>query len=170
VQAEEIFDLGAGDQHRDAIGKTDDYGARNEFYGGTHAGCAQNDEYGARHDGAHVQPVNTMDGDDPGNHDYEGAGGSANLGFRAAEGGDQKSRDHRAVDTCLRSKSRCDSEGHGQRQCDQANRDSGDDVLQKLAQAVFAETDNRLGQPAFVQLWGNGGPHIHHYARRGPCG
>ena len=152
LQAEKIFDLGTGDQHRDAIGKTDYNRTRNELHRGAHAGCAQNDEDGTRHDGAHVQSVDAMHGDNPGNHDHEGAGGSANLGFRSAERRDQKAGDYGAVDAGLRRESGSNRESHGQRQCDQTDRDSSDDVFQKLAQTVFAEADNRLGQPTVVQL------------------
>ena len=152
VQAEEIFDLRAGNQHRDAVGKTDHDRPRNKLHRGAHAGRAQNDEDGARHDGAHVKPVNAMHGDDPRNYDDESAGGSANLSLRSAECGDQKAGDHRAVNAGLRRESRCDGEGHGQRQGHQADRDSSDDIFQKLVQTVFAQADNGLGQPAVVQL------------------
>ena len=152
LQAEEILDLRAGDQHRDAVGKTDHHRARNKLHRRAHAGCAQHNEDGARHHGAHVQPVNAMHGDDPGDHDDESAGGSANLSLRSAQCRDQKAGDHRAVDAGLRRQSRCDGKGHGQRQGHQPDRDSGDDVFQKLVQTVVAQTDDGLGQPTVVQL------------------
>ena len=152
LQAKEIFDLGAGDQHRDAIGKTDHNRARNKFHRGAHAGGAQHNEDGARHDGAHVQAVNAMHGDDPRDHDDESAGGSANLSLRSAQRGDQKAGDHGAVDAGLGRESRCDGKGHGQRQSHQPDRDSCDDVFQKLVQTVVTETNDGLGQPTVVQL------------------
>ena len=127
MQAEEIFDLRAGNQHRDAVGKADHHRPRNELHRRAHAGCAQHDQDGARHDGAHVQAVNAMHRDDPRNHDDEGAGGPANLSFRSAQRGDQKASDHRAVNAGLRRQSRCDGESHSERQCHQADGDSGND-------------------------------------------
>ncbi len=132
MQAEEIFDLGAGDQHRDAVGKPDDHRPRNKLHRRAHAGRAQHDEYGARHHRAHVQAVDAVHGDDPGDHDDERAGGPANLSLRSAQGGDQKAGDDGAVDAGLRRQSGGDGEGHGQRQGHQADGDSGDDVLQEI--------------------------------------
>jgi hypothetical protein len=152
VQAEEILDLRAGNQHRNAVGKTDDDGPRNELYRGAHSGCAQNDEDSARHHGAHVQTVNAVHGDDPRYHDDKRAGGTTNLCFRSAECRNQKASDHCAVNAGLRRQSGCYGKGHGQRQGDQANRDSSDHVFQKLVRTVFAQADNGLGQPAVVQL------------------
>ena len=152
MQAEEIFDLRAGNQHCDAVGKADDHRPRNKLHRGAHAGCAQNYKYGAGHHGAHVKSVNAMDGDDPGNYDDESAGGPANLGLRSAQCGDQKAGDHRAVDARLRRESGCNGESHGQRQGHQPDRDPGDDIFQKFAEAVFAQADDRLGQPPVVQL------------------
>ena len=72
-------------------------GPRNKFHRGAHASRAQNYQDRARHHGAHVQPVNAVYGDDPRYHDYERAGGPANLSLRSAQCGDQKARHHRAV-------------------------------------------------------------------------
>jgi hypothetical protein len=44
TQSEEIFDLRAGDQNRDTICKSDDNGARNEFYPGTEPGRSHDDQ------------------------------------------------------------------------------------------------------------------------------
>ena len=136
MQAEEIFDLGAGNQHGDAVGKADDHRPRNKLHRGAHAGCAQNDEHDARHHGAHEQSVDAVDGDDPGDHDDERAGGSADLSLRSAQCGDQKAGDDGAVDARLRRQSGGDGESHGQRQGHQSNGDSGDDIFQKFAEAV----------------------------------
>ena len=152
MQAEEILDLGAGDQHRDAVGKSDHHRPRNKLHRRAHAGCAQNDEYRSRHDGAHVQAVDAVHGDDPGDHDHERAGRTANLSLRSAQSGDQKAGDDGAVNAGLRRQSGGDGEGHGQRQGHQADGDSGDDVVQKFVEAVVAQAENGLGQPAVVQL------------------
>ena len=75
---------------------------RNKFHRRAHAGGAQHDQDGARHDGAHVQSVDAMHRHDPGYDDHERARGSADLGFRSAQGGDQKAGHDRAVNARLR--------------------------------------------------------------------
>ena len=142
MQAEEILDLRAGNQHCDAIGKADDHRPRNKLHRRAHAGCAQNDEYGSGHHRAHVQSVNAVYGDDPGNHDNERTGGPANLSFRSAQGGDQKAGDHGAVDARLRRQSGGDGESHGQRQGNQSDGDSGYDIFKNLLKTVFAQADD----------------------------
>ncbi len=50
--AEEVFDLRAGDEQRDAVGKAYDHRTRNEFDRRPQAGGSQQDEQAAGHDGA----------------------------------------------------------------------------------------------------------------------
>ncbi len=152
MQAEEILDLGAGNQHRDAVGKSNNHRPRNKFHRRAHAGGAQHDQDGARHDGAHVQPVDAVHRDDPGHDHDECARGSADLSFRSAQGGDQEAGHDCAVNARLRRQPGGDGKRHSERQCHQANGDAGDDVLQKLVQSVFAKADDGLGQPPVVQL------------------
>ena len=106
----------------------------------------------AGHHRAHEQAVDAVHGDDPGHDDHERAGGSADLSLRSAQRGDQKARDDGAVDAGLRREAGGDGERHGQRQGHQTDGDAGDNVLQKLAQRVFAEADDGLGQPPVIQL------------------
>jgi hypothetical protein len=169
LQAEEIFDLRAGYQHRDAVGKTDHDRPRNKFHRRTHAGRTQDNEDGSRHDGTHVQAVNTVRGNNPGNHDDEGAGGPANLSLGSAEGGDQEAGYHGAVNAGLRSEARCNRKCHCQRQGNQPDRNSGDEVFKEFVQTVIAQTDYGLRQPTVVQVLENGGRHGNHYGSLGLC-
>ena len=109
------------------------------------------DQQNAGHDRAHEQAVDAVDGDDAGDDDDEGAGGSADLSPRAAEGRDQKSGDDGGVDSGLRSDAGGDGEGHGQRQSDEADGDAGDEIPPEFAQVVVAQANYRLRQPAVVR-------------------
>jgi hypothetical protein len=92
LQAEEIFHLRAGDQNGDAVGEADHDGARNELDGGAHAGDAHDHQQNSGHHGAHEKSVDAMKRDDAGHDDDEGAGGSADLSFGAAQQRDQEIR------------------------------------------------------------------------------
>ena len=150
MQAEKIFHLGAGDQHSNTISKTDHNWTRNELHSCAHAGCAQNDEDHARHNGTHEQAIDAVDSDNSRNHDNERARGSADLRLRSPQRGDQKTGHYRTVDAGLRRHSGCNRECHREGQGYQADSHSGDDVVQKLVQVVFPQTQNGLGQPAIV--------------------
>src|SRR5438105_4601195 len=69
--------------------------------GGAHAGDSQKNKQDAGHDSARKQAVYSIFGDDSGNHDNESAGGAANLSFRPAQRGDEKSGDNGAVNARL---------------------------------------------------------------------
>jgi hypothetical protein len=101
---------------------------------------------------AHEQAVDTVYGDDSRDYDHERTGGAANLGFRSAQGGDQKASDDSAVDARLRCESGGDGERHGQRQRHQADGNSGDDVVQEFVPVIVPQAEDGLGQPAVVQL------------------
>jgi hypothetical protein len=78
-QAEEVLDLGAGDQHGDAVREPDHDGTRDEPHGGPHAGDSEQQDHHAGHGGDHVEPVDAVRCDDPGDHDDERAGRAADL-------------------------------------------------------------------------------------------
>ena len=82
MQSEEILDLGAGDQHRDAVGKPDHHRPGNKLHRRAHAGRAQHDEYRARHYRTHVQAIDAVRSDDSSDHDDKRAGRTADLSFR----------------------------------------------------------------------------------------
>ena len=128
LQSEEVFDLRAGDQDRDAVGEADDDRPRNELDRRAHAGEAHDHQQDAGHHRAHEQAVDAVLGDDAGDHDDERAGRPADLRPRAAQRRDQKAGDDRAVDAGLRRESGGDGERHGQRQRDQADGDAGNQV------------------------------------------
>ena len=151
TQAEEILDLGAGDQDRDSIGEAQHHGTRNEFHRRAHAGHSQHHQQNARHHSAHEQPVHPVHRDDAGHHHHKRSGRPSDLRLRSAQQGNQKSGNHGAVDARLRRQAGSNGEGHGQRQRDQTDRDAGNDVMQKFCEAVFAQAQNRLRQPAVVQ-------------------
>ena len=83
-----------------------------------------------------------MRGDDSRDHHYEGAGRSANLRFRSAEGRDQEAGDDGAVDAGLRREPRGDSEGHSQGKGNQTDGDSGDLVEKEFVTVVVAQTED----------------------------
>ena len=84
--------------------------------------------------------------------DYdEGAGGATNLSLRAAEQGDQKSGDHGAVNSSLGTEAGGDGKCHRQRQRDQADRDSGHQVVRKLVEVIAAQTEDRLRKPTLFK-------------------
>jgi hypothetical protein len=57
LEAEEVLDLRAGDEHRDAVGEADDDRPRQVLDGGAHAAGAQHDQHHAGHHRAHEQAV-----------------------------------------------------------------------------------------------------------------
>ena len=70
---------------------------------------------------------------DSGNHDDECAGGPADLRLGAAQQRTSKTRDDRAIDSGLRREARRNRKGHRQRQCHQADGDTGDEITQNLS-------------------------------------
>src|SRR5262249_55901186 len=147
AKAEEIFDLCAGDQNGDAIGKADDDRSRKIFDGRTHARRSEKEQKDARHHRADKEAVDAVLGDDSSDDNDESTGWSANLCFGSAQSGDQESGHDGTVETCLRRKAGGDSECHGQRQSDKAHRDSGDQVRYKFVAVVSAKQDYRFRQP-----------------------
>ena len=64
LQPEEIFDLRAGDDDRDAVGESNDHRPRNELHRRAQAGDAQDHQHHARHQRAHEQAVDPVLRDD----------------------------------------------------------------------------------------------------------
>ncbi len=146
AEAEEVLDLGGGDQHGDAVGETDDDHAGNEADGGAEASESHDEENDSGHDGDHGKAGHAEAGDDAGNDDDKGAGGPTDLGARAAEGGDEEPGDHGRIEAGLRRDSGGDAEGHGKRQSDKTHRDSGEQVVEEHLARVGAQGQNRLGE------------------------
>ena len=101
LQAEEILDLGAGDQDGDAVGEADDHGSRNELDSRAHARDAHDHQQDAGHHRAHEEAIDTVECNNARDDNDESAGGSSDLGFRTAQRGDQETGDDGAVDTGL---------------------------------------------------------------------
>src|ERR1700676_869396 len=92
-----------------------------------------------------------MRDDDSRDHHYEGAGRSADLRFRSAEGRNQEASGDCPRNPRLRREPRGDGEGHGQRKGNQTDGDSGDQVEKEFVTGVVAETEDRLRKPAVVK-------------------
>ena len=60
VQSEKVFDLGAGNEDGDAVGKAHDHRAGNELDRRAQAGGSQHHEQAAGHDGAHQQAIEAI--------------------------------------------------------------------------------------------------------------
>lgn len=151
MQAQEVFHLGAGNEDGDAIGESDDDGARDELDGRAQACDSHDDEENSGHDGAHEKAVYTVCRDDAGDYNDEGSGGPADLSLRSAEGRDEESGDDRAINAGLRREAGGNGEGHGQRQGYEADRDAGDYIEKKFVAVIAAETEDGLRKPIVVQ-------------------
>ena len=112
VEAKEVLGLSAGDQDGDAVSEPDHHRPGNKLHRSAHPGCAQDDEDCTRHQRAHIQAVDAMNRDDPGNYDHESAGRAADLSLRSAQRGDEKAGHDRAIDSRLRRQSGSDGESH----------------------------------------------------------
>ena len=83
---------------------------------------------------------------DTGNDYNEGAGGTADLCAGTAERGDQKAGDNGRIQTGLRRDARGDSKSHCQGQCNQANSNPCEQVMQEHRRRVGSERQDRLWQ------------------------
>ena len=81
LQAEEVANLCAGDQDRDAVGEADDDRPREVFYHGAHTSYAPQHQENSCHHRAHEQAVDTVLSDDSRNHYDERARWAADLRF-----------------------------------------------------------------------------------------
>ncbi len=135
----------------DAVGESDDDGPRDEANGGAEAGKSHGQQDDSGHQRDHGEAGQAEAGDDAGDDDDECAGGSADLGARAAQGGDEKTGDDGGVESGLRRDSRGDAKGHGERQRDQADGDAGKKVVQEHLPAVLAQRQDQLGQVGIAE-------------------
>ncbi len=85
MQSEEIFNLRAGDQHRDPIRESNHHRTRNKFHSCAQARHAHDHQQHAGHHRAHEQSVHAVHCDNPGYDHYERARRAANLHLRAAQ-------------------------------------------------------------------------------------
>ena len=76
-QAEEILDLRAGNQDRDAVGEADHNRPRNVFDGLPQSGDPQQHQHEPRHEGAHIQSIDPIFGNDVIHDDDKSAVGPA---------------------------------------------------------------------------------------------
>ena len=101
LQAEEVPDLRAGDDQRDAVGEPHDNGPRDEAHRGAKPEQPRGRQQDARHHRAHEQAVHAVARHDA-SHDYdERAGGPADLELRSPSAEIEKSGDDGAVDAGL---------------------------------------------------------------------
>ena len=102
AQAEEVLDLRGGDEDGDSVGEADDHHARDEANHCAEAGKAHESRMMPAMSVTMARPLMPKRSNDAGNDDDECAGGSANLGARAAERGDDESGDDGGVEAGLR--------------------------------------------------------------------
>jgi len=81
--------------------------------------------------------------DDAVDDDDERAGRAADLETRSTKSGDQKASDDGSNESCLRRCTRCDSNGHCQRQCHDRDSEPGYRVVAKERPAVTLLTQHR---------------------------
>ena len=85
LQAEEVFDLRAGDKDRDPVREADHDRTRNEPHRSAESCNAHEDENHSGKKRADVEPFNPVTGNDAGHDNHECASRSADLRARAAE-------------------------------------------------------------------------------------
>jgi hypothetical protein len=141
-EAEKIFDLAENDEHRDAVGETDDERARKEFDQVTHAHCAHRDQHAARHDGADEQVGVTVLRDDAVHDDDERARRPADLHTRTAQERDDEAGDDGGEDARFRFRTGCDREGDSEWQSDHADRDTCGEVGSETRAVIAAQGIN----------------------------
>ena len=86
--------------------------------------------------------------DDAGHDDDEGACWAANLHARPSQGGDEEARDDSGVNAGLGLDAGSDTEGHRQRQRDQAYSDAGDEVSREIVPRVATQAQEKFWGPA----------------------
>ena len=145
VEAEEVAQLGAGDEDGDAVREADDDRARDEADGDAHAGEPHDDQHDAGHHRAHEQAVDAVLRDDAGDDDDERAGRPGNLHARTAQRRDDEAGDDGAVDAGLWRQAGGDRERHGERQRHQADGDAGGHVGGGGTPVVRAQAGDETG-------------------------
>ena len=146
AKAEEVLDLGGSDEDGDAVGKADDDHPGNEPDGSAEAGESHEEEDHSGHHGDHGEAAHAETGDDSGDDDDECAGGAADLGARAAEGGDEEPGNDGGVEAGLGSDSGGDAEGHGEGQGNKSDGEAGEQVVHEHLGGIGSEGQDGLGQ------------------------
>ena len=138
-EAEEIFDLRAEDDDRDAAGETGGDGIGDELDHRAEARETHDEEHDAGHSGADDEILNAVLRDGGVNDANESAGGSADLHAGTAERRDEKTGDDGGPETGLRFDAGGDAEGHGERKGDDADGESGGEVGGEVRAGVSFE-------------------------------
>ena len=138
LQAEEVLELRAGDEERDAVGEADDDRARDEPDRRCRARWPRSTSITPAIIVHMNRPSTPCFGDDAGDDDDERAGRPADLGARSAERRDRKPVTMRAVDAGLGRQPGRDGERHRQRQRDEADGDARDQVADEGARSCSA--------------------------------
>src|SRR5262249_6421079 len=141
------FDLGGSDQERDAVGESNDDGARDKAHRGAESGEAQKQKDHAGHDGYDQEAGESVPCNDAGHNDHESAGGAADLNFRSAQSGNQEAPENRGIDAGLGRDTGGNAKRHRQRQSYKADRDTRDHVTDQIAALVAAEAREQLRLP-----------------------
>ena len=150
VQAEEVFDLGAGDQHGNAIGESEDHRARNKFHRRPMPVAPSTTSRTPAimvHMNRPSRPWTAMI---PATTTTNAPVGPPICVFDPPKQRDQKARDHGAINSGLRRETRCNRKCHRQRQRHQADGDSGNHIAAEFVEVVIAKAKNRLRQPAVI--------------------
>jgi len=116
LEPQKILDLRQGNQHGNAVGKTDDERLGEVFDQRAQLEGAHGEQHETGHDGADQQIGVTVLGDDAVNDNDERAGRPADLHARSAQGGNQKAGDDGSENTGLGFGAGGDGERDGQRQ------------------------------------------------------
>ena len=139
-QPEQLPELTGEDDHRNARREPDGHRKGNELDEGAEPQEPDSGQHQPRQERREDQPVHAVERDGAGHQNDEGAGRTADLEARAAEEGDEEPAHDCGVEALSRSCARCNGDGHGQRQRDDGDGQSGDGVRAQLCQSVaFAQ-------------------------------
>ena len=148
LEAEEILDLREKDDHRDAVGETDDHRNRDEADHAAEAEGPHGDEYHPGQHGGDEQVGDAVVDHDGVDDRDEGAGRAADLNPRATQQGDQEAGDNGRPDAGGGRHPRGDSEGHGQRQGEHPDGNACARVMGELRAVVTGQGVEQPGMKA----------------------
>ena len=137
-QAEEIVNLAGEDDDRDAGGEADGHRIGNEFDIGAEPQIAGRHQEHARHDGGEQHAVDAVALDGGGDEHDEGARRAADLKPAAAQERDQEAADDGGVEAAIRRDTRADGDRHRQRQGDDGDGETGENVGAQTCQGHSA--------------------------------
>ncbi len=145
LEPEEVLRLTREDDQGDPAREPDGDGVRDELDRPAQPREAEAHEDDARHEGRHgetLHPVSLHDGV----HDHDKrAGRPADLHARAAQCGDDKSRDDRGEQPALRAHSARNRKGDGERERHDPDDDPRAQIREKLFAGVARERGDELG-------------------------